>query len=208
MNNRFKTRALSWSQLQSFQYSADDWYDNYILGKRQPPNSLMLAGSRIGDAIGTKDSPIDNSLVPGTKEYTVKAEVDGIKMVGHLDHFCPDTLVLNENKCSDTKGRWTQSKVDKHGQITMYVMLLQAQDGIAPEGVECWLNFLLLDHIGVDYRLHDPPVVKRFKTSRTKEQVDQFLEDTKRTVELMHQYIEQREREMRLSTPAPKAPAW
>jgi len=165
----------------------------------------MLAGSRIGDAIGTDTSPIDNTLVPGQKEYTVKAEIDGIKMVGHLDHFCPDTLVLNEDKCSDTKGRWTQGKVDKHGQITMYLMLLEAQDGIDPERVECWLNFLLLEQVGVQYDVGNPPVLRRFKTSRTKEQIAAFLDDTKRTVEAMHQYIEEKQK---LFTPAPPAPAW
>ena len=204
MYDRFKKRALSWSQLQSFQYNPDEWFSIYILNNRQPPNSLMLAGSRIGDAIGTEDSPIDNTLVPGIKEYTVKAEIDGIKMVGHIDNYCPDTLTLNENKCSDTKGRWTQGKVDKHGQITMYVMLLQAQDGVRPEDVTCWLNFLKLEQVGVQFDVGDPPVLKRFKTNRTQEQVDQFLEDTKRTVELMHQYIERQP----LSTPRPKAPAW
>jgi len=125
MFTRFEDRPLSWSQLQAFAYSPADWYANYVLDIKEPPNSLMLAGSRIGEAIGTDDSPIDNTLVPGVKEYTVRAEIDGIHLVGHLDHYCPDTLVLNENKCSDKKGRWTQGKVDQHGQITMYLMLLE-----------------------------------------------------------------------------------
>lgn len=166
----------------------------------------MLAGSRIGDAIGTDTSPIDNALVPGIKEYTVKASVDGIQLIGHLDHYCPDTLTLNENKCSDTKGRWTQRKVDEHGQITMYVMLLEAQDGVKPEDVTCYLNFLLLEQVGVQYTVGDPPVLRRFGTRRTKEQVTQFLDDTKRTVELMHQYIESQP-SPELSTPAPRPPA-
>ena len=163
----------------------------------------MLAGSRIGDAIGTDDSPIDNSLVPGKKEYTVKAEIDGIEMIGHLDHYCPDTIILNENKCSDKKGRWTQRKVDAHGQITMYLMLLETQDGVDPEQVECWLNFLLLEQIGVQYDVGKPPVLKRFKTQRTKTQIATFLDETKRMIELMQQYIDKRA----LSTPAPRPPA-
>ena len=208
MNHRFTKRPLSWSQISSFQYNPDQWYTSYILGKQEPANSLMLAGSRIGDAIGTETSPIDNSLVPGQKEYSVKAKIDGISMIGFLDHYCPDTLTLNENKCSDKKGRWTQKKVDEHGQITMYLLLLQQQDGVKPKNVTCWLNFLLLDHIGVNYDVTNPVILKRFQTSRTQKQVDDFLEDTKRTVELMHQYIEKREREERLSTPAPAPPAF
>jgi len=204
MNDRFLKRPLSWSQLQSFAYSPDEWYASYVLGKRQPPNSLMLAGSRIGDAIGTDDSPIDNSLVPGEKEYTVKAEIDGITFVGHLDHYCPENLILNENKCSDKKGRWTQGKVDQHGQLTMYLMLLEEQDGVDPEKVECWLNFLLLEQVGVEYGVGDPPVLRRFKTSRTRAQITEFLDETKRTIEAMHKYMET----AKLSTPAPRPPAW
>lgn len=163
----------------------------------------MLAGSRIGDTIGTDTSPIDNSLVPGIKEYTVRAEIDGISMVGHLDHFCPETLVLNENKCSDKKGRWTQGKVDKHKQIDMYLLLLKAQDGVDPEDVECWLNFLKLEQVGVQYDVGNPPVLRRFKTHRTQAQLNTFLDEVKRTVEAMHQYIENQP----LYTPAPVAPA-
>lgn len=203
MKKRFQTRPLSWSQISSFQYSPDQWYTSYILGKREPANSLMLAGSRIGDAIGTDTNPVTGLEPVGDKEYALKVEIDGIKMVGYADHFCPDTLVLNENKCSDKKGRWTQSKVDKHGQIDMYLLMLMHQDGIKPEDVECWLNFILLDHVGVGYNVHNPPVFKRFKTARTTEQVSQFLDDVKQTIELMQQYIESRT----LSTPAPKAPA-
>ena len=204
MNTRFIKRPLSWSQLQAFSYSKEQWYRNYILGEKDPPNSLMLAGSRVGDAIGTKDSPIDVNLTPGVKEYKLRATIDGITLTGFADHYCPDTLTLNENKCSDTKGRWTQGKVDKHGQITMYLLLLQAQDGVKPEDVECWLNFLKLEQVGVQFDVGDPVELRRFKTSRTQDQLDQFLEETKRTVELMHQYIERQP----LSTPAPKAPAF
>lgn len=208
MTSRFTDRPLSWSQLQAFQYNPADWYANYILGVKEPPNSLMLAGSRIGDAIGTDTSPIDNTLVPGTKEYTVTGTVDGISMIGHLDHWDSATLTLNENKCSDKKGRWTQKKVDDHGQITMYVMLLEQQDGVKVEDVTCYLNFILLEQVGVSYDVGNPPVLRRFQTRRTKEQVTQFMEDTKRIVALMHEYAEAREREARLSTPAPRPPAW
>lgn len=205
MNTRFTNRPLSWSQLSSFQYNPADWYDTYVLGKRSAPNSLMLAGSRIGDAIGTDHSPVPDLVPPGDKEYPLNITIDGIKMVGYLDHYCPSTLVLNENKCSDTKGRWTQGKVDKHKQIDMYLLLLMHHDGMTPEQVECWLNFILLNHVGVGYTVPNPPVVKRFRTERTTKQVQTFLDEIKQTVELMHQYIDSRSQ---LYTPAPKAPAF
>lgn len=127
----------------------------------------MLAGTRIGDAIGTDKSPVPDLAPPGRKEYPVSVEIDGIKMIGYFDHFCPDTLVLNENKCSDKKSRWTQKLADKHKQIDMYLLLLMEHDGIKPEAVECWLNFILLNHVGVSYNVHNPAIFKRFRTDRT-----------------------------------------
>lgn len=200
---RFIKRPLSWSQLSSWNFSKEQWFTSYILGKREPANSLMLAGSRIGDAIGTDTNPVTGLEPVGDKEHAMNVEIDGIKMVGYADHYCPVSLVLNENKCSDKKGRWTQGKVDKHGQIDMYLLMLMHRDGIKPEDVECWLNFILLDQVGVGYNVHTPPVFKRFRTSRTTKQVEAFLDDVKQTVEHMHQYIESRP----LSTPAPKAPS-
>lgn len=203
MSNRFKNRPLSWSQLSSFQYSPEQWYSSYILGIREPANSLMLAGSRIGDAIGTPDSPVPELVPPGIKEYAVGVEIDGIKMIGYFDHFCPDTIVLNENKCSDKKNRWTQKLADKHKQIDMYLLLLMEHGSIKPEDVQCWLNFILLDHIGVGYGVHNPPVLKRFRTDRTTAQILEFKDEIKQTIELMQQYIDSKP----LSTPAPRPPA-
>lgn len=200
--SRFLDRPLSWSQLQSFHYNPDDWYASYVLGERQAPNSLMLAGSRIGDAIGTPDSPIEELSDIGVKEYTVKATIDGIPIVGHLDGWDSTALTLSENKCSDKKGRWTQGKADKHGQIDMYLILLREQDGVDPESVTSLLNFIHLKQTGVDYAPSGQ--WRQFTTKRTREQLDCFIEDMKQTVELMERYIEN-QRILGITTPRPPA---
>jgi len=59
----------------------------------------------------------------------------------------------------------------------------------------------------VSYDVGNPPVLRRFKTSRTKEQIAAFLEETKKTVEAMHQYIEEKEKQ-KVGITAPRPPAW
>lgn len=203
MTARFLDRPLSWSQLQAFAYSKEDWYDNYLLDQKQPPNSLMLAGSRVGDAIGTPLSPIPELVDIGIKEYTVRATIDGISMVGHLDGYIANQLIVHENKCSDKPNRWTQGKVDKHGQLDMYLLLLKHQDGVEPEEVTCYLNAIHLKQTGLQYE--PTGEWRQFTTRRTEEQLDNFLEQVKQTVEEMHQYIKQRQL---IHIPPPRPPAF
>lgn len=203
MANRFKDRPLSHSQLSSWEYDKCAWFDNYILGQRTPPNQEMLAGNRFGDMIGRENCPIGlhNSGIP---EYELYGEVDGIKMVGFVDIYNPDTKVLHENKTSPNQTRWTQSKVDQHNQLTMYAMLLEQQDGTKPEDVTMFLNFIPLRLVGITYQLHDPIVWKQYPTARTKKHVQNYKDYIKRTVEEMDRYIEMR----RLSPPVRSTPAF
>lgn len=200
---RFLKRPLSYSQLSSWEWSKEGWYQSYIKGERTSPNSIMLAGSRIGDAIGTESCPIGLNP-PGVKEYGITTVIEDIPLVGYFDHYCNKTRVLHENKCSDNKSRWTQGKVDKHSQIDMYLLLLREAEGVDPESVSCQLNFVLLKPVGVGYTLHEPPVVRSFKTSRTNEQIDAYLASVKETVKAMQAYIEA----VPLSTEAPRRPAF
>ena len=190
MHERFKDRPLSHSQLSSFEYDKEQWYQSYILGIRLPANPNMLAGSRIGDSIGTDTSEVPDLVPPGIKEYKLVGEIDGIHMIGYADHHCPDTLVLNENKTSTTKYRWNQRKTDEHLQLTMYALLLQLQDKVAPEEVTMYLNFIPLQLKGVD--LKPTGVVKSYETRRTQEQVNDYIKYLKQTIEDMDSYAQWR----------------
>ena len=202
MKNRFKQRALSHSQLASWDYNPEEWYNSYILNQRSAPTPEMVAGSRIGDLIGTEGSPLPDLAPPGTKEYELHGEWEGIPMVGYADHFCPTMLILHENKTSPNKARWTQSKVDKHNQLTMYAMLLELQHGIAPEDVEMYLNFIPVALVGVTYQ--PLPTWRQFETRRTKADVEAYKAYILDTIEQMERYIKLKE----LSTPPRRAPVF
>ena len=202
---RFLKRPLSFSQLNSWEYDPSQWYDSYVLNKRTPPTPAMLYGNVVGDSIGTPDSLVPELVTPGVKEYKLTAELDGIKLIGYADAYCPDTLVLHENKTSETKGRWTQGKADKHKQIDMYLLMLYLSEGIPPERVTCYLNFIQTRPSGLGYRLHDPVRWKQFLVkTKTLADLDAFTVYIHDTVKAMQEYIEQRE----LSTDAPSAPVF
>jgi len=209
MKDRFLKRPLSFSQLSTWEYSQEEWMDRYILGKKFEGNPATRFGSEIGDAIGTPDSPVPDLNPPGVKEYRLTGEIEGIKLVGYADHYCPDTLELHENKTSDNPKRWTTRKANTHRQIDMYLLLLNLTEGIPPEHVTCYLNFIQTKPSGLGYRLHDPVKWEQFLIkTKTQADLDAFTEYLLDTVEKMHQFILEREEQERLSTPAPLPPAF
>lgn len=206
MKKRFLKRPLSYSQLSSWDFSPDQWYRQYILGERDTPNPAMLFGSTIGDAIGTPDSPVPDLTPPGVKEYKLTGEINGIKLLGFADHYCPETLILHENKTSDNPKRWTKRKADTHKQIDMYLLLLNLTEGIPPERVTCYLNFIETRPSGLGYRLHNPPRWQQFPIkTKTMSDLDKFTEYLHRTVEAMQEYIEEKERAPVYKSPRPPA---
>ncbi len=211
---RFVARPLSHSQLESWRYNKDEWYNSYILGKRTPPNALMLYGSRIGDAIGTPESPIPDLNPPGTKEFKLSARLGDIYIVGYADHMCPKTLVLNENKSTDKPHKWNQKTVDKHPQMTMYALMLFLTHDIAPEDVTMYLNDIRTEHFWVPkkgfehipeylHNEHTAEVAVRLKrpiewypweTKRTGADLLKYTKYIEKTVEDMHSYALERHR--------------
>jgi hypothetical protein len=210
MLDRFNKRPLSYSQLSSWEYNKDEWYDNYILNKRTVPNASMIAGNVIGDLIGTTKSPIKELVDIGVKEYPLTARLGDIKMIGFIDGYNPDTKVLHENKTSATKYRWNQRKADEHGQLTMYCLMLFLAHNIPPEDITMYLNYIPViktqkprpefaglplylcdentceDHIA----LPNPPTFKQYKTSRNTKQVRDYIDYIHTTVADMDAFIE------------------
>lgn len=166
----------------------------------------MLFGNFIGDAIGTDKNPIPDLAPPGDKEHPLEGEIEGIRLIGYADHYCPDTLVLHENKTSHNKSRWTKGKVDKHKQLTMYALLIHQRDGVNPEDLTMYLNFIQSRLVGVSYQLHEPPVWRQFETRRTMADLEEYKDYLVKTVEMMERYIEIRKLSpVRRSAPAFKA---
>lgn len=192
--DRFKKRPLSHSQLGSWEWDKEQWYNNYILGIREPATPAMKFGNVVGDSIGTKKSLVPDLQPPGVKEYKLTGNLDDIYMIGFADHYCDKTLVLHENKTSDNLKRWNQKKVDSHTQLDMYLLLLFLSERIKPEDVEVYLNFIPVERGGdMIYRVPEPPVYHQFKTKRTSVDLLKYSQYIVDTVKEMEQYAKERE---------------
>ena len=187
----WKQRAVSWSQLSSFKYSKQQWYNKYILNQADAPNDNMLFGSIVGDSLGTPESMVpklDPHLV-GTKEYELHVKLNDNLLLGYCDHYCPDTKVLNENKTSQKLDRWNQKQVDAHGQLTMYALMLFLKEGTKPEDVDIWLNFIpVFENNDAQLQIVSADTFHRFNTKRTTMQCLQFGADIDKQLKLMENY--------------------
>ena len=187
--NRFKVRPLSYSQLSSFEYDPAQWYQNYVLGIREPANPAMLFGNTVGDTLGTPTSMVPNLVYPGIKEFELRANLGPVHIIGFCDAYDPETKTLTENKTSATKDRWTQKKVDEHGQLTMYCLMLFLQHKVKPEEVTINLNFIPVRTVGFDFELPKHPTFQTFSTRRTTRKILEYAVEIQRTVKLMDEYI-------------------
>jgi hypothetical protein len=136
----------------------------------------------------------------------MKAVYEGITLVGYADHYCPKTKVLHENKTSANKSRWTPKKVAEHPQLTMYALLLWLQDGVEPEEVDMYLNFIPVCLTGVQYQVCAPDNWRQFKTVRTKEDVRLYQAYLMDTIAKMEAYAKLRD--SHLSTPKRRPPVF
>lgn len=154
----------------------------------------METGSIIGDSIGTKHSLVPDLNPPGIKEFKLEANLGDIWLIGYADHFCPDTLELNENKTSTNTKKWTKGSVDRHGQLTLYALLLFLKHDIKPEDITMYLNYIeVIEGPDMRYYLPNPPRVKRIQTTRTAEDVEKYVNYIHDTVQEMEEYVIHRE---------------
>lgn len=193
--DRFITRPLSYSQLSAWEWDKEEWYQTYIKNKPRGKSAAMETGNIIGDSIGTDTSLVPDLQPPGIKEYPLRARLGEIYMVGYCDHWCADSLELNENKTAVNPKKWTQSSVDKHGQLTMYALLLFLKHDILPEDVKMYLNYIrVIEGQDMRYYLPNPVEYKRFPTKRTGEQVAEYARYIENTVASMNEYIIHKDR--------------
>ncbi len=185
----WRNRDVSWSQISSWGWSKDQWFDKYILGKAGETNQAMQFGNVIGDKLGLPDSPVPalNEHLVGVKEFELRAQMGSHTLWGFCDHYCPKKKVLNENKTSQTLDKWTQSAVDAHGQLTMYCLMLFLRDKVKPEDVEIWLNFIPVFLDGF-FPYVNPEIFYRFPTKRTTAQILLFGAQIDKTLKEMENY--------------------
>lgn len=202
-----KTRPLSWSAISSFEYNPEQWYDKYVLKLAQPSSKEMDFGKEIGEKLAS-----DPKFLPHVERYEVfeqelrcvlffKKENIKISLVGYMDTAQLKAFKMREYKTG--KKPWTQKRADDHGQIDMYLLMIEEIHKINPEDMMCHIDWMPTidvepEHDSFDSFKNgsskttigfvDETQVKSFETRRTKTQILKFRTRILKTFLAMEEY--------------------
>lgn len=177
-------RPLSHSQLTTFQWSKQKWYDKYVLGFDSPVTREMEFGSMVDKRI--QEDPTYLPQVPRLThlQYPLKCEYEGIPLIGF-----PDSLDLDNPHLRDTKtGRqiWNKRRADETKQLTMYLTMIYLIHKIKPEEFKCAIDWLPTRIHEGEVCFTDPVELVQIETKRTMTDVLKFLQyivDTRKEME-------------------------
>jgi hypothetical protein len=181
-------RPMSWSSMSSFEYSPEQWYDNYVLGKKQSSREMTF-GSMID-----KKFQNDPTFLPEVERFPIlqhgmKVLFADIPLIGFSDGYDPGKRLMD---LKTGKKPWDKVRADATGQLSMYSLMLYIQDKVKPEDLELSIVWLPTKEYGdftIDFR-DDPVVPQYFYTTRSMVDILTFGKRIKDTYKLMQEYVE------------------
>lgn len=186
-----KQRPLSWSALSSFEYDPEQWYETYILGKKQTSKEMDF-GSYVDNRF-QNDPKFFPELDRGELlQHKMKAVFSGIHLVG-----IPDILSIKGKKelfdLKTGKKKWDDERARDTGQLTFYLFLIFITYKILPEEFTCGIHWLETHDTG-DFKIDFVPNVKpkTFYTTRTTADLIAFGVRIKKTVKSMQEFVLQK----------------
>lgn len=188
-----KTRALSYSQISSFEWNKEQWYNRYILGMKQESPELQF-GSYIDKLIQE-----DKKFLPKLPRYTMmqykmNVILDGIPLVGLPDGLCLKKKLLADYKTG--KNAWTQKRADETKQLTMYLLLIFITHKIPPGFFRCFIHWMPTEANGdFTISLKKPPHkhLRTFETKRTMNDILEYAKYIKKIYKEMQLYAQNHE---------------
>lgn len=185
--------VLSWSSYSQFtQYSKEDWYEQYVLGKRNGFGASVEAGRVIGERLATDLSYLPEVPRPQEYEVELKATIGNVDLVGHLDGLSMKgkPIKLFEYKTSLSKVKWTAATVNKHEQIDFYCLLLWLNYRIRPEDLQIKLVYIPVKENGSFEVLCSDEKIQIIATKRTLSRVLLFGAKLKKVHAEMKVYVD------------------
>lgn len=164
---------LSWTQLDMFERSPEQYKRIYIDGGRVPINRGMALGKEVAESLETghktgntiKDLLIEKLPKLDIPELIIETVVNGVPVKCVIDTASSNLGAFKEYKTGATP--WDQKKADSHGQITFYCAAIQALTDKIPDDIE--LIWAPTKYIQGDYDMVPELTgeILRFKTKRT-----------------------------------------
>ena len=195
-------RALSWSQISSFEYDKEQWYRKYVLKQKQPTTPAMEFGKTTGERIEKDKKYLPQIPRQIVMEYEFEAVYEfkfrihqkkRVKLTGFADSFGDAIFRLEEYKTGKISKPWTQKRADQHGQITMYLFMKWLKERIPPERFTCGLHWMPTEELPDGTVQFVEPIedyIKHFETKRTMKDLREFAQRIERSIEAMVSYCE------------------
>lgn len=124
---------LSWTQMNTWMTSPERYKREVFMGGQKLDTKFLRFGKDIATLIesGKHKELLPDLPVYDTPEFEIYIEVAGVPILAYLD--CWDSKTNNFIEYKTGKIPWTQSKVQKHDQLTFYATALKWATGNIPE---------------------------------------------------------------------------
>ena len=124
---------LSWSAINCWMTNKERFRREYFENAGRLDTKYLRFGKGIAKMIedGTHKDLLPGLLVYDKPEHELRAEIMGVPMLAYIDSYDSVNNVFLEYKTG--KIPWTQAKVQKHDQLTLYATMLKAITGEMPE---------------------------------------------------------------------------
>lgn len=131
---------MSWSALSLWKQSKERFALQYFANGDSLDTKYLQFGKNIATSIedGSYVGTLPDLVVYDIPEYKIEVSVNGVPLLSYIDSYDPVHHIFREYKTG--KIPWTQSKVQKHGQLLFYAVALRSLTGIAP--THCHLDWI------------------------------------------------------------------
>lgn len=188
---------LSWTQIDLWNNRRQEYFKKYFYEQEGYVSKEMIFGKKFATAVQTGDTGGDEvmdfvirnkvikyKVIEYQLETMLETELGNIPLLGYLDTAYKEPVDgLREYKTG--KQPWTQKRADRHGQITLYALMVYLQHGSLPKQLH--LDWLPTEEIDGEISLTGDMIP--FTTSRSMGEILEMATIIKRTaVEISNQY--------------------
>lgn len=182
-------RPLSWSSISSWEYSREQWYDKYILGKKDAGSVAMAFGKKFAKSVEDR-KPIAPVTIYEHVEFELKGIFGGIPLIGYIDTYQTGSHLIDHKTGAKP---WDKKRADGHMQLTMYLFMLYLLHKVKPEDVQCAIEWIqTVENQDFTIGFVQPIKVHHFKTKRTTRDILKFGVHIREVHAEMQEYIKER----------------
>ena len=176
---------ISYHQFLTWKAGEEAYRKAYIFGYKFS-NKYTEFGSKIHEVLDTRkptdeDEEIAVSIIPKAqrREVEVRRVVYGVPLLARIDGIYKSRTGWAIKEYKTSKRGWTQSKVNRDGQLTFYAKIWSRVVHVPVNEIRLVLE-CLKTYEDVDGSLHLTGEKQRFETWRTKEDVDKLMAEVKK----------------------------